>query len=232
MVANVIACKLGKPLSTPNEFMQGNIWFSKAEHVNYPKEYKRILLVEDNIDEGKLLHEEYARLKKFDSSMEIKLGSLFINKQYPNSADYFLAYRHDALTYENTMLTSFNCDGNVAVDLDGILCKDNSEDPLYIPSFTVKAVITGRLEEERPQTEAWLKRHNIQYKELIMYQGTGVSRTQRSVSKHKAEGIMNINASLFWESDVRQAAYIADLADVPVYCPQAHRIISPKVLSM
>jgi hypoxanthine phosphoribosyltransferase len=233
MVANVIACKLGKPLSTPNDFIQGNIWFSQAPKVLSPQKYRKVLLVEDNVGVGRQIHKDAQMLKDFDPSLEIKLGSLFATKEFPDSVDYHMAYTRKGLTWENTMMTSFNCDGNIAVDLDGVLCKDeNPEEPLYIPSFTVKAVITGRLEDERDQTETWLKNNNVHYKELIMYEGTAASRTQRAVSKYKAEHIIDLNASLFWESDVMQAAYIANMASVPVYCPKAQRIISPKVMSL
>jgi orotate phosphoribosyltransferase len=230
LIANVLACKLNTALSTPNEFINGNVWYSTNSNVIQPKKYSRLLLIEDSIRSGHLLQQEYRRLKTHNPSLDIKCGSLFINKdQTKSNIDYYLTYQKDEEPIEWNMPTSFNMDCNVAVDLDGILCRDdNQEEPLYIPSFTVKAIITGRPEKERYETEAWLKRNNVHYKKLIMYDGTVENKTQKEVSKYKARNIIDINAAFYWESDVKEAALIANQAVIPVYCPSAHKIISPK----
>jgi orotate phosphoribosyltransferase len=70
------------------------------------------------------------------------------------------------------------------IDLDGILCKDPTNDenddgqnyrhflinvePLLRPSVEIGWIVTCRLEKYRKLTEEWLRKHSIKYKNLVM----------------------------------------------------------------
>lgn len=70
------------------------------------------------------------------------------------------------------------------IDLDGILCKDPTNDenddgqnyrhflinvePLLRPSVEIGWIVTRRLEKYRKLTEEWLRKHSIKYKNLVM----------------------------------------------------------------
>jgi orotate phosphoribosyltransferase len=127
------------------------------------------------------------------------------------------------------------------LDCDGVLCEDwkgppekdddpafvehvKNAKPLYIPHVPVQAVVTSRIERYRELTVAWLKRHGVQYNKLIMHPaGTPeLRREMRDHAERKAlayvRGFKSKTASLFVESDERQARKIAEISKKPVLC--------------
>jgi uncharacterized HAD superfamily protein len=127
------------------------------------------------------------------------------------------------------------------LDFDGVLCEDwkhrpeQTEDPeflehvtnakpLYIPDVPVQAIVTSRLEQYREESEAWLKRHGVQYNALVMHPAK-TPEARRAVGDHAerkamayAKGYKSKNTILFVESDERQAAKIAAITKKPVLC--------------
>lgn len=129
---------------------------------------------------------------------------------------------------------------NVATDFDGILCPDyqgaaDDEGPAYLAHLTnapalawpgrrpLAAIVTARLEKYRPQTLAWLRRHDIQHNALVMApQLTAAERSaQLDPGLFKAAWYAESLAGLFVESCPHQAATIAHLTRRPVLCPPA-----------
>lgn len=127
---------------------------------------------------------------------------------------------------------------NVATDFDGILCPDypgaaDDEGPAYLAHVTnapalawpgrrpLAAIVTARLEKYRPQTVAWLRRHDIRHDRLIMApHRTAAERSAHLNPGHfKAAWYAESQAALFVESCPHQAATIAQLTGRPVLCP-------------
>lgn len=132
---------------------------------------------------------------------------------------------------------------HIGVDLDGVICDDfhgieqdgDDQDylrkilqvkPLFVPSRPVMAIVTGRLEKWRQPTETWLARHQIPYKQLIMYPGNSANARRRAGNAWlaKAEFLARNDAWFFVESDPRQSQRIADHAQKPVFCPTDHML--------
>jgi uncharacterized HAD superfamily protein len=132
----------------------------------------------------------------------------------------------------------------VAVDLDGVLCVDpssseNDDGEQYllflhgavrktIPTIKVKAVVTGRLEKYRHQTERWLRANGISYGDLLMNDAPTASyrREQKfeigglnidQISEFKSRMVRAINPVLFVESNLNQARNIHYLTQVNTY---------------
>jgi len=138
--------------------------------------------------------------------------------------------------YEWTMFHDGN-NRSLLTDLDGVLCDDwtgGSEDelavqyqeflenahPRRIPSFSVKGIVTNRLERHRPETEAWLKRHGIEYDSLVMSPHLTFSARDaaRDAAARKADAYMaDPTLKLFVESDDAQAREIALRTGRPVF---------------
>ena len=128
--------------------------------------------------------------------------------------------------------------GMMALDFDGILCEDwrgPSDDegpnyqrfleqarPLQWPSrVPVPAIISARLEKYRPQSEAWLVRHGIAYKRLILWRGGASERWRdNAAAKWKADEYKQTEeARIYIESDPQQARTIFSESKKRVVCP-------------
>lgn len=123
------------------------------------------------------------------------------------------------------------------VDMDGVLCEDwtavletpvqqeyldflENCKPYVQPAFPVYKVVTGRREQFRKETEAWLDKHNVSYNKLVM-----VGETHPNHAEGKAEVYANdSHAVLFVESCPVQAAHIYGKTMKPVFCLQTKQI--------
>jgi hypothetical protein len=88
---------------------------------------------------------------------------------------------------------------------------------------------TARLEKWRPQTEDWLCRHGIVWKELAMgpWPSLESRRRDKDIDKFKAYVLAHSSCYGFVESDVRQAKSIMQIARKPVLCPAAKEFFVP-----
>jgi orotate phosphoribosyltransferase len=129
----------------------------------------------------------------------------------------------------------------MATDMDGVLCDDFTvaecvdEDgdgqrylaamanrhPRQIPCRApLQAIITSRLERYRSQTEEWLEKWKIKYKNLIMGPWATTQERHGQQGRWKAEQYALLtDANLFVESDPRQANEIVLMSNKPVLCP-------------
>lgn len=137
---------------------------------------------------------------------------------------------------------------SMALDFDGILCHDcprGSDDdgqkylefirnakPLYVPRRTpVPLIVTARIEKYRAETLAWLDRHGIKCRNLVMHPAQSLRERERDdIPAYKARHFIEwarrpqpmIKPYIFFESDDWQARRIGDLAkgqDRVVICP-------------
>lgn len=112
---------------------------------------------------------------------------------------------------------------HLGLDLDGIVCHNPpwQARPHYpFRAVSVRAIITARPEDERPETEQWLNEWGMKYGELIMWGGSESDRWVPSlVGKWKAEHCIRLGVEAYVESE-------PDLADVMrgygvrVLCPR------------
>ena len=108
---------------------------------------------------------------------------------------------------------------HLACDFDGVLCEDcppgadceqngpayvawlERAMPLQLPrKVPLKAIVTAREERFREPTEAWLRRHGVAYRELVMIP----RRAGVDLGRWKAEVCDRIKPDIFFESDAAQ----------------------------
>ncbi len=225
LIANVLACKMGKPLSTADDFIRGIVWYSKD--AEKPTVYRRVLLVEDAVANARAMKADIEKLNNYNPELEVKTACLFpYGKEMQQWIDYYYVTTSDAPAEWH--MHSFFKDTVLAVDLDGVLLEEKTGNPLLIPAFPVEAVITARLEKDRAAVESWLKSHGVKYNQLIMFSGKESERSLSNVSKYKANSIRKVGAEWFWESEVDQAQEISRLLKLPVYCPTNRMIYAAK----
>ena len=231
-IASILALKFGRPLSTPNAFVHGEVW--QSLHVKKSNVHN-VLLVEDDVIHGRQIGKAYRQLKQFDSTLKIETASLFVTSEAKNIPDYYHAVSNPPLLYEWTLLTNMGDVGKIAVDMDGVLCENcpsevdldenryirwlENAKAYLIPQFEIDAIVTSRLEKYRELTEAWLKKHDVKYKSLFMLKVP--SKRERNfdvIINHKADAIRKVQPFWFWESNIMEAEAIKRKVRLPVLC--------------
>lgn len=124
----------------------------------------------------------------------------------------------------------------IATDMDGVLCRDyggpdedryperysswlDATEPLIRNTRRIHAIVTGRLEQHREQTERWLAGHGIQYEKLLMGPwNSAAERGRAGVAQYKANTWTRQLplAKVFIESCPHQAREISQLTRRPV----------------
>lgn len=230
LVANIIALKLGKPLTTPELYSQGKFWISKRIDKN--KDIANILLVDDSITSGTAMEESFKYLQLSSENVNVTKAALIVTEESKSLVDlYYRTIPHPRLFEWNMMHAK---KGKLAVDMDGVLCEncppsvDSDEKsyinwmkyakPYLIPSFEIDAIVSNRLEKYRPETEEWLKRHNIQYKELILWDIESKKERNGKHAQRKTEVLLKIKPEMYWESSLHEAKEIWKNTKIPTVC--------------
>lgn len=108
---------------------------------------------------------------------------------------------------------------NAGFDLDGVIVRNFSGEPLLLPrKQAVHAIITARPESERERTVELLEELRVSYKRLIMYQGDSIPDAE-TVADYKAKHVQNYGMDWYVESEPPLAEMIADRCDAWVICP-------------
>ena len=231
VVASIVATKLGKPLSTPDQFPE-NIW--KSKKIASPQQIK-ILLIDDSVASGKSLTEAHNNLlKKIDNTnVTVTTAALIVDPEKTSIVDMFYKEIPKPRIFEWNLMHADK--GVLAVDMDGVLCADPPElverdtaayiawmqsvRPYLIPAFPIDVIITSRLEKYRKETEAWLLKHGVTYKKLVMWDlAHHTQRKEGNRARHKVETLLAVKPFMYWESSQKDAEYIFEKTKIPVWC--------------
>lgn len=213
---------------------------SKVEHA---WDAEKILLVDDSVHTGVTMNESLLSIPE-DCRKRITRLAVYVTEDGAEFVDVFFEVLPAPRIFQWNIF-HHNILGQSCVDIDGILCADptNEENddgenyirflqdasPLYLPTYRIHSLVTNRLEKYRPQTVSWLKKHNIQYDNLIMLDLESKEERKRLKvhALHKASYYNESGALFFIESDERQAIKIAELSGKPVFCAGTNRMCYP-----
>lgn len=139
----------------------------------------------------------------------------------PSVVDYYV--RELAVPH----VLSWNLANNwmkIGMDLDGVIVHDSFSGsapglPHLVPrAKPVEAIITGRQEATRGETERLLADIGARYKRLVMWDG------EKSIAEFKARALVESSADIYIESCPKQARQIWAMAGKPVVCPRARTV--------
>lgn len=238
LAANAIALALGVPLLSLTD--QGLVSLGMGHRSRNLKTIGRILVVDDSVNSGRAI--QHAK-NILGANPDVVFGGVYVHPERRKLVDY--CYRELPLPHFfewhlwgcNELMQGYS----MAIDFDGILCpdfsaEDDDDGDRYLSRmrtmpcilrphpYPIPAIVTGRLEKYRAETEAWLYRHGIRFNQLIM--GPWESKEARNhVGNWKASVVKQHGFRLFVESDKRQAIIIAKEAGVPVICPEMEKCI-------
>lgn len=227
-----------------NKRLVSGITRSPRNKLNFAIDAKRVLLVDDSIDTGQSMLSVLDLIPEA-TKKKVTTCAIYSSLKSREDIDFYLEYIEMPRVFEWNIfhrdLMSRSC-----LDIDGVLCIDPSENenddgekyknfilnakPLHIPSTTVKALVTSRLEKYRPQTEQWLQNHNIQYDQLIMLDLPSKEERQRLGvhASHKSSYYINSGLDFFVESEPLQAISIMKNSGKPVFCTGNNQMYAPR----
>lgn len=187
-----------------------------------------ILVVDDSLNYGGAM----TLARKTAKGPGFKFAAVYAAESSPmNLVDYyFKVLPHPRIFQWN--IWKHDLMASACLDMDGVICEDctpewnddgpryaaflDNAKPLHIPKVQVAAIVTGRLEKYRKQTEAWLDRYGVRFTRLVMMPAeTPPQRRGYGIARFKAETYMDPVYRLFVESGAIQAVEIANLTGKP-----------------
>lgn len=209
---------------------------------------KKILLVDDSVLSGKSIKQALNDIPH-DIKRKLKVLCVYSDNWKKENIDFILEKIPEPRLFQWNIfhrdILKLSC-----VDIDGVLCEDplpwQNDDghhyeqflkhakPKYIPSEVIHSLVTNRLEKYRSETEKWLKKYNIKYKNLVMLNLASKSDRLEQIDYvgHKRNYYaLNDDCLLFIESDIKQAVEISVNTSKPVFCTDANTLISPNFIN-
>ncbi len=229
MVASIIATKLAKPLTTPDFIIEGRVWVSKR--IKKRDAFSSILMVDDSINSGSTMKKSLELLQS-NCDWNITTAALLATEATKNLVDLYYKIIPQPRIFEWNIMHSKR--GKHASEMDGVICENcpsglEADEKLYvewlkrarpylIPSFEIDVILANRLERYRPQTEEWLKQHQVRYKELRLFKKKSKIQRQDTYVQKKIKELLQIKPSMYWESNFGQAIKIWKATKIPTIC--------------
>ena len=230
-------------LVTIEDLIQGRVPWREPLRRGVPaRSDGRILVVEDSVNTGGTVKTIRQRLV---GRKDVLYGAVYGNRPFPSDVDFIFRHVAHPRCFEWNLFHSNQIE-LACVDMDGVLCADWTEQeedsgpgleryqrhlqhaiPRHLPSYRVLGIVTSRLEKYRPQSIAWLRRHGVRFRELLMspHPWASARRTARDHALRKAEWYRRRpEARLFVESHPDQAREIAERTGRPVLCTDQMRM--------
>jgi len=224
------------PFVTTTELEQGTIDLASSDRMKSlgSKPIKKVLVIDDSYNTGRQMGWSKEKLKHLP--YEFIFAAVYGSQAASMNLDYHQRVISHPRTFEWNIFHN-NHVTKACVDIDGVLCHDpaftergdnpqqmrdfilNAE-PKFLPTPVIRSLVTNRLEKFRPETEQWLAKHNIRYKELIMSSAAS-PEARRQVGDHgkyKAEMMLKLNSPLFIESSIQQSRRIKEITNRAVFC--------------
>jgi uncharacterized HAD superfamily protein/hypoxanthine phosphoribosyltransferase len=254
MAASILALELNLPFTHLDGFVAGEVFqCGRTRSPRYPvrsvSDSKHALLLDDSILSGGSLAKAKEQLLQSRGSGKLTTAAVFAAPSAKHMVDFYFEI------CPVPRIFSWNCMhspvlATCCVDIDGVLCRDpsteenddgpryleflRSTEPLRLPSYEVGWLVTSRLERYRSETEAWLERRNVKYRNLVMLENYTAEERRRSGihSTFKASVYSSADAHLFIESDAAQANRIAQLSGKQVLCVETQQLADPNPVSI
>lgn len=233
--ASIIATSLQLPLADVSGYARGIVHGRSGVAAPVGK---RVLLVDDSVNKGGAMARAMTKLPKGTKATRLAIYGPY--QVAPETVcDIWFEHCHGPRIFAWNMWKHIRLP-RWGFDFDGVLCRDIEKaenddgprylkflrevEPLYLPQRPIGHIITGRAEKYRGETEAWLKRHGVQFEGLHMT--PFASKAERmSAMKHaggrggwKARIAAELGVEMFVESCPKQAGIIAREAGIPAFC--------------
>jgi len=236
--ASIIALARNLPMADMHGFVEqrllgtGSTRSVKRSSISFSK-IRHALIVDDSIHTGTSLKEARALLAPLEETMKLTFCAIYAADSVSIGDEVTLVHLPQPRVFEWNLM-HHPILNRACVDIDGVLCLDpthaqNDDGQAYlnflleatarpVPTTRIGELVTSRLEKYRPETEAWLKRHNIEYDKLVMLD-LPTAEERRRLGAHasfKGQHYRKSSATIFIESELHQAEEIANISGKPV----------------
>jgi orotate phosphoribosyltransferase len=251
LAANLLALHMNLPMTDVEGLIEGRLMRSGSRTNgsgtrDLHDRPRSVLVVDDSICSGSAMRKVRQAISAARLPHRIRYAAVFISREAEEreDVDLFAEIVPVPRVFEwnlfHTPLLQSMC-----VDIDGVLCRDptSSENddgaryreflqnatPLQLPTFEIGWLVTVRLEKYRSETEAWLSRHGVRYRELIMMQYPDMTSRMaaRQYTAFKADVYKSTGATLFIESAPHTAAEVAEATGKAVFCVERRQMLWP-----
>ena len=233
-----VSLALHKPFIDLNNFLHGQLYsgFSRRNGIVPPQGDERlvVLIVDDSILNGNAMTLVRNAIESSGQEHRVIYAAVYGKTARHPEVDIVLEVCPPPRVFEWNIMNHAAL-GDCCVDLDGVLCVDpsaeqNDDGPKYIdfirkaralnqPHYSIHSIVTSRLEKYRNETEEWLGKNGIRYKNLFMLDVATAEerRRNRLHGKFKAKIFSSQRECvLFIESERLQANEIHKLTGKPV----------------
>ena len=247
LAANILALHLNLPLTDVDGLLEGRLLCGgkRASHTEQglqARKEMKVLVVDDSILTGRQMEQVRKKIRASHPAHEILYAAVYAAPKTREKVDLHFEVVPQPQLFEWMM---FHCYWlqHSCVDIDGVLCRDPTKEedddgpryvdflenvePIIIPTYPIGWLVTTRLEEYRAQTEEWLAKSGIPYKELVMMDLPSKEARQAAgnCGTFKARVYRRTGAVMFVESSIRQAHEIAGITGRPVFCMDSRQMI-------
>ena len=251
MAASILALTLNKKFCDVTAFLDnrslrhGHTRTPSNGELMYPLHARTVLLLDDSVDTGESMRRVLTEMAVLREGRTFISAAVYSSERATAAVDIFF----ERVTMPRVFAWNLFHRKELAqccVDIDGVLCIDPTTDenddgarymkfltsatPMARPTYKIGHLVTSRLEKYREPTERWLAAHGIQFEHLHMLDlPTAEERRRRGChASFKAATYRAIeDATLFIESEPRQAEEIARLSGKPVLDYTSQRLAKP-----
>lgn len=253
LAANLLALQLNLPLTDldgllAGRLLHGGVRSGVARVDEALRDGGRALVVDDSVCTGDAMARARRELASLAPRVPLVFAAIFAAPEGRGLVDLHFDVVPTPRVFEWNVL-HHGVLPRTCVDIDGVLCPDptprqnddgehyrrfvSSTPPRVRPTGEIGWLVTGRLERYRPETEGWLRRHGIGYRNLVMLDlpDQATRRRLSAIAPFKARVYKEAAAEFFIESDPSQASIIAHMSGKHVYCVGSRQMIKPDHLS-
>lgn len=238
LAASMLGLHLHKPVVDLSAFLAGAAPWSGLRLGSQGERSGglRVLVVDDTVNSGTELSRVRAAVAQAPATRgaRITYGAVYVAPGSQRLVDVFAEVLPLPRVFEWNVL-HHEVVARSCMDIDGVLCADpkpNENDDgrryrqflsdteiRYRPSVKIGTLVTSRLEKYRPETEAWLGKHGIEYGELVMLDLPSATERRRLQAHvpHKARAYLASDLDLFIESSLQEGEQIYRATGRPVF---------------
>ena len=207
-----------------------------------PKDDGMLLVLDDTLASGQSIERLRPKIDALRRTRDVVTAAIFSSPGASHLVDLIGAELPLPHLLEWNFCNSIHSD-RIALDFDGVLCAEcpcecDDDGPRYLEFLRdaqlrwafrlteIPLIVTARLERYRPETEAWLTKHRMRVRKLVMGDWTSKAERARSyrAGEFKGREYAASKCKLFVESCPIQSREIFEATGRPVLCAQTGEI--------
>lgn len=244
LAASLLAVHMGRPLCDMATVVGGADPWGGLRLPGGSAQSGRLLVVDDSVNSGtEMLRVRHALTAAGYDPVNLLFAAVYASPNGTRHVDFWAEVVPPPRAFAWNILGHRELLAQACMDIDGVLCREplprENDDgrrylrflaeaqPVFLPSFPVRTLVTSRLEKYRARTEDWLASHGVEYGELVMLDlPTARERTRRRAhASHKAAAYLESGNVLFYESSATEGREIHSISRLPVYVTDTHEFL-------